>query len=262
MKSRYYLVTFGIILILVLTIVFVSAANTYSSGFYDSFENGEWNSLWTETGEGDWVTSATASTTITKVGTYVASVNDCDTNCNLTSININCAGYQDCILTYNWGTKGLDADESIRMDIYNVTSSVWKLSVATHTGTLAGTDTINLTQYGLGANNAIRISAVGGGSWTAGEYGEFDAVNVTRLNTSEIASTCTYSGSGEWNVNCADYCNFSSQTLIPSTNNVVATGTGTLTFNNGGKWTFTGTGQKVIINSGCKFVINSGGGFF
>ena len=53
MKTKYYLITGAVVLILIVsTIVLVSAANTYSSGFYDSFESGAWNSLWTETGEG------------------------------------------------------------------------------------------------------------------------------------------------------------------------------------------------------------------
>ena len=37
--------------------------------------------------------------------------------------------------------------------------------------------------------------------------------------------TCTYSGSGDWEVNCADYCNITTNTIVRG-NSIIVAGTG------------------------------------
>ena len=72
--------------------------------------------------------------------------------------------------------------------------------------------------------------------------------------------TCTYGGAGQWDITCSDNCNFATTQTIGTTNNIVITGTGTLTFNNGGIWAMTGTNQYITIAQGCTLNINKGGG--
>ena len=124
-------------------------------------------------------------------------------------------------------------------------------------GGVGGTGTSGVVG-GAGTN----YSAGGGGGEFGGgaKAGGAGAEGLLKL-TYTAASTCTYGGTGNWVINCADACSFSSITSITGNNNVSTYGTGTLTFNSGGKWTFTGTAQYVKINSGCTFAIKSGGGF-
>lgn len=75
------------------------------------------------------------------------------------------------------------------------------------------------------------------------------------------SDSCTYGGSGNWELNCADDCVFDSTTTIGNQDNITITGTGTLTFNNNGRWSFTGTNQYINIGSGCTLNINTGGGW-
>ena len=147
--------------------------------FNDSFEGAEWAGGWIESGEGDWNIEA-ANTGITQVGVSVAHVDNCDTYCNLTSANFSCLGQDECFLTYNYGTSGFDADEYMSIDVWNVTNKVWNINVINYTGTVAGTNYINLSRFGLGQNNSIRISMrATGGSMATNEHGEIDVVNVT-----------------------------------------------------------------------------------
>ena len=83
----------------------------------------------------------------------------------------------------------------------------------------------------------------------------------SQVNITETADTCTYGGSGNWDLNCADNCVFATTQTIGNFDNVTVTGTGTLTFNSGGKWSFTGSSQYVTVASGCTLNIESGGGW-
>ena len=175
--------TYLLLLIPIFFITFVSAVNspfcTPTRIFNDSFEGVAWAGGWTESGEGDWVVEA-ASTGITMVGAQVAHVDNCDTYCNLTSANFSCLGQDECFLTYNYGTTGLDNDEYMLIDVWNVTNKVWNINVVNYTDTVAGTEYINLSRFGLGQNNSIRISfrSIAGTNLNS-EYAEIDVVNIT-----------------------------------------------------------------------------------
>jgi len=165
--------------------------------FFDSFENGEWNGNWTETGDGGWVTES-FKTAITEVGSNVAHGDGCGTGCNLTSIDINTSDSQDASLTFNWGITGLDAGEYLVLDIYNVTGTKWENVVWTATGgTNSSSHIINLTPYGFGTTLKLRFRTL---MDKTNEYAEIDIVSVNRttpnvppeMNTSRITPTTAY----------------------------------------------------------------------
>lgn len=72
-----------------------------------------------------------------------------------------------------------------------------------------------------------------------------------------LQDTCTYLGSGNWNVNCSDNCSWSSNVIIP--NNISFTGSGTLTLN--ANFSFNSSNQYIFHNSGCQLNTNNGAGF-
>lgn len=106
-----------------------------------------------------------------------------------------------------------------------------------------------LTGY---TNNAVAVNLTGN---------RLAGTNPVVLTlTASGGDTCTYGGSGNWAINCADNCVFTTTQTIGTTNNIYVYGSGTLRFNNNGYWLFSGTNQFIALNSGCQFVINSGGG--
>ena len=121
----------------------------------------------------------------------------------------------------------------------NFTTNRYNVSV-TLTG---GTYTYNWSAYGNGTQHNLNLSR------SAGYY---------TVNTS---SSCAYSGPGNWALNCADNCVFSSTTTIANYDNVTITGIGALNFSSGGKWSFTGSNQYVTIASGCTLNVEPGGGW-
>jgi hypothetical protein len=97
--------------------------------------------------------------------------------------------------------------------------------------------------------------------WEGAETADDSAAKTSPYKIYTVSNSCTYSGTGNWALNCADNCNFTSTTTIPSTNNVTISGTGTLNFASGGKWIFSGSNQFVKIFTGCALNIYSGGGW-
>lgn len=91
---------------------------------------------------------------------------------------------------------------------------------------------------------------------------DYSSVNLTLGLVAEAAApsgndTCTAPVSGDWNVNCSDYCNWSSAQDVPG--NIVIGTTGVLTLSN--NFTFTGSNQEISVPSGCTLVIDVGGRF-
>jgi len=118
----------------------------------------------------------------------------------------------------------------------------------------------------VNASNVTKITAVAGTTVEWIFYANDTGSNMNNTMTKQTflvasADTCTYSGSGNWALNCADNCIFATTQTIADNNNITITGTGTLTFNNGGKWSFSGTNQYLTIASGCTLDINTGGGW-
>ena len=93
-------------------------------------------------------------------------------------------------------------------------------------------------------------------SWGNGSSHNYNKSIERSYTVNGTADTCTYSGSGNWNINCADNCVFGTNYAI--TGNVSMTGTGILTLN--ANWSFNNKGQYIYLNKGCTLNINKAGG--
>jgi len=116
-----------------------------------------------------------------------------------------------------------------------------------------GNCTINITSSTgsyIDANSQVVAICGGFNLDDAGDIA-IDYVKLTIYNS----TTCTYEGSGNWAVNCADNCSISSNVDLGS-NNITFTGAGQFVLNanitNIKKWGLSNN-CKIIINSGNKF---------
>ena len=85
-------------------------------------------------------------------------------------------------------------------------------------------------------------------------------VNSTETGaiTCAAADTCTYSGSGDWEIDCTDNCEVDSEQKVDGDVNVYGS-SGSFTLND--IITFIGSNQYLrILEAGCEIIINSGGG--
>ncbi len=83
------------------------------------------------------------------------------------------------------------------------------------------------------------------------------STNTTSSTFTILTDSCTPPASGQWDLNCADNCNFTSDINIPG--NVNISGNGHVYINS--NWIFTGSGQEVWVYPGCEINIYPGGGF-
>lgn len=151
---------------------------------------------------------------------------------------------------------------------FNTSSTAWGRITPTavlknQSGTPSGIGLkISNCTSGDGVNFGLKVNATTAGTYNVRcKANSATDINSTLQQVVVTDSTCPYSGSGNWALNCADNCVFATTTTIANQDNVTITGTGALTFNNGGKWSFTGSNQYVFINSGCTLNINTGGGW-
>jgi fibronectin type 3 domain-containing protein len=101
-----------------------SATPTAGGGvvFSDSFENGEWNGLWTEDSQMDWKDSAQRAVD----GSYSAEVDGSASDATLTSILIDLQGKTNVTVTFSWLIeKGLDSGEYLAFDVSTNGGSSW-----------------------------------------------------------------------------------------------------------------------------------------
>ncbi len=92
---------------------------THTVVFADSFENGQWNGLWTEDNQNDWFTSTQRSTD----GNYSAEVDGLATNATLSSIAIDMSTYGTAELTFSWYIESdFDSGEYVKLDFWNGSS--------------------------------------------------------------------------------------------------------------------------------------------
>lgn len=71
------------------------------------------------------------------------------------------------------------------------------------------------------------------------------------------SNSCTAPISGDWLINCADNCIFTTTQIVPA--NIITYGSGILTINS--QFQFSGSNQYVTVQSGCRIDRNSGGYF-
>lgn len=124
--------------------------------FADSFENGQWGSLWTEDSQNDWITSTQRAT----VGRYSAEVDGLATDAQLNSIRIDPQGASSAIITFSWYIeRGLDAGEYLAFDVSTNNGSTWS-EYARLRGNVNAENSWHDVQFevtGLGASTGLRL---------------------------------------------------------------------------------------------------------
>lgn len=90
----------------------------------------------------------------------------------------------------------------------------------------------------------------------------YSSAHINSTETGAIVcaaeDTCTYSGSGDWEIDCADNCVVDSEQKVDGDVNVYGS-SGAFTLN--AIITFISSNQYIrILEAGCEFIINSGGG--
>lgn len=255
MRTKLISLSFVLVLIAVLVVPSTfSITTTLRPNAAGTFQGwtpyGTGSTHWGRVSDESWVTGVNITANIVLNETF-----------GFTNLPANASAWVDnvtAIMTCNV-TVGGGGGETAAIKIYNGTA--WNESAAKSISRAAKTNYSQLwNQLSNASVNAMEI----GSRATALGAGESIACVEYYLvvNYNETApSTCTYGGSGNWNVNCADNCVFSSSTTLAGANNVTITGTGTLTFASGGKWIFTGLNQYLNIDKGCTLAINSGGGW-
>jgi hypothetical protein len=119
--------------------------------FSDSFENGEWNGLWTEDGRDDWFDSTQRSVD----GSYSAEVDGSANDATLTSILIDLQGNSNATVTFSWLIeKGFDSGEYLAFDVSTNGGSNWTLMAI-----LQG----NVDQENTWHNESIDVTGIGSG---------------------------------------------------------------------------------------------------
>ena len=141
--------------------------------FWDSFENGEWNNLWTEDSQRDWYDSAQRAVD----GQYSAEVDGRANNAPLTSTPVDLQGMDEVTITFSWLIEsGLDNGEYIAFDISTNGGNSW-----TELSRLRGNvDQENVWhESSLGANGISSLMLRFRGSMSgSGEDADVDAIRV------------------------------------------------------------------------------------
>ncbi len=175
--------------------------------FYDSFENGAWNGLWTEDAQNDWFTNAQRST----AGNSSAEVDGSATDAQLVSNPINLGSATQATVSFNWYIESsLDSGEYLAFDISTNGGSSW-----TQHATLQGNaDTENVwhpVQLDLNVGGApslqLRFRGRMSSSW---EDANLDEVRVTIEAGGEAPPNQTPTAA--FNANCTNLvCSFTDQ---------------------------------------------------
>lgn len=91
--------------------------------------------------------------------------------------------------------------------------------------------------------------------------GEYLNDTETECIDYSVSDSCSYSGSGDWTINCNDNCNITSNTNIAGNVTVSnASGVGALFLSSGGFFNFTKPGQFMYVDKTCQVKISPGGG--
>ncbi|MDP3973261.1 MAG: PQQ-dependent sugar dehydrogenase [Candidatus Daviesbacteria bacterium] len=90
--------------------------------FSDSFENGQWNGLWIEDVQNDWLTSTQRATN----GSFSAEVDGLATNATITSIPVDLQGNSDVTISFSWLIEStLDLGEYLAFDVSTDGGATW-----------------------------------------------------------------------------------------------------------------------------------------
>jgi PKD repeat protein len=142
--------------------------------FYDGFENGAWDGLWTEDSQDDWFTSTQRSTS----GSYSAEVDGSANNAELVSIPINLQGRTSATIGFDWYIeKGLDSGEYLAFDVSTDDGATW-VEKAKLAGNVDQENTWHQIQIELNGIAALQMRFRGKMS-RGNEDADVDEVSVT-----------------------------------------------------------------------------------
>jgi len=174
--------------------------------FFEGFEGGESdnqanigydNVNWTIVGGGTWNPNEKDEF----AGADALSVKGNTTGFAWNEINISTEGYSNIVLSvYYENQGGFEGNDFLSLDWYNGTDWINELNVSTDIGTYT---LFNSTLASESENNPNFKIRLGCNVDAANEYCLWDNVQISAL---EITDTCTYSGSGNWEINCSDNC--------------------------------------------------------
>lgn len=104
------------------TVTVDEASSEPQEVFYDSFEQGEWNGLWTEDSQDDWRRRTQRSMD----GSYSAEVDGRARDATLASIPIDLDGKTSATITFSWYIeRGLDNGEYLAFDVSTDGGTTW-----------------------------------------------------------------------------------------------------------------------------------------
>jgi len=142
--------------------------------FYDSFENGQWNGLWTEDAQNDWFTNTQRATS----GSRSAEVDGSASDAQLISIPIDLQGRTQASITFNWYIEsGLDTGEYLAFDVSTDGGSSWT-EYERLRGNVDSENSWHTEQVELNGISSLRLRFRARMSWRA-EDANVDEVRVT-----------------------------------------------------------------------------------
>jgi hypothetical protein len=159
--------------------------------FEDSFEVGEWNGLWVEDSQNDWLRSTQRRTQ----GSFSAEVDGSATNATVATANvIDLSSMQSAELTYDWLIEsGFDSGEYLSLDISTNGGASWTQDIRRLNGNVSAenvwhSETVDLTPY-MSVNTKIRFRSQVSAS---DEDANVDNVRITGIaagpNTPPVAN--------------------------------------------------------------------------
>jgi len=121
--------------------------------FFDSFENGAWNGLWTEDAQNDWFTSSSRAT----AGSNSAQVTGWANNAELISVPINLQGGSQATITFKWLIESsLDGPDYMAFDVSTDGGSSWTEKASLH-GDVDPEDSWQPVQVDLSGISSLRL---------------------------------------------------------------------------------------------------------
>ena len=121
--------------------------------FFDSFENGAWNGLWTEDSQDDWFTSEQRSTS----GSSSAEIDGSAADAELISIPIDLQGRTSVRISFKWFIeKRLDAGEYLAFDVSTNGGANWEQKAMLE-GNVDQEETWHQMQIDIDGISALRL---------------------------------------------------------------------------------------------------------
>ena len=170
--------------------------------------------------------------------------------------NLNCDTFADGNVTVDIWSQDVPSGDTVTLDC-SVDGSTWD-KCGTNTWTPAGTKTrYSYALSGVTCANIDNLQMRLESNDAGGPDDFYLDYTFVYSNYTVAADTCTPPGSGDWNVDCSDACDWNSGPYsVPA--DMIMTGTGIVTLS--ALMDFTaGSGQEIYMSTGCELRISSGG---